>query len=139
MGEQLKVLLQIQQSPMCFLPAITGWIAVSYFSGLVYIVYGVTSQNDIWCASLNCRRAQGNMQRENCERTNELLFLPLSICSWEEKPRRAYTGCGMVSSVLSQATWFSKFPFETVLLKVPVHMTHSLGCEAVGPILLLPL
>lgn len=85
MGEQLKVLLQIQQSPMCFLPAITGWIAVSYFSGLVYIVYGVTSQNDIWCASLNSRRAQGNVQRENCERTNELLFLPLSICSWEEK------------------------------------------------------
>lgn len=45
----------------------------------------------------------------------------------------------MVSSVLPQATWFSKFPFETVLQKAPVHMTHSLGCEALGSILLLPL
>lgn len=84
-GEQLKVLLQIQRSPVCFLPAITGWIAVNYFSGLACIVYGITSQNAICCESLNCRRAQRNVQRENCERTNEFLFLPLSICSWEEK------------------------------------------------------
>lgn len=40
----------------------------------------------------------------------------------------------MVSSVLPQVTWFSEFPFETGLLKVPVHMTHSLDCKAVGPV-----
>lgn len=86
MGEQLKALLQIQQSLMCFLPATTGWIAVNYFSGLVYVVYGVNSQNDdIHCESLNCRRAQRNVQRENCKGINGFLFLSLSVCSWEEK------------------------------------------------------
>lgn len=69
---------------MCFLPA--GRIAVNGFSGLVYIVYGAGSQNAIWCASLNrARRAERGVQREDWEKANEFLFLPLSICFWGEQ------------------------------------------------------
>lgn len=120
---------------MCSLPAVTGRIAVNYFSGLVYIVYGVTSQNDIWCASPNRAEEQRNAQRENWEATNGFLFLPLSTCSWEEQQSQ--------EEHTQDAVWLAQsyhklLRFQNFLsrLVVPVHMTHSLGCEAVGPVLL---
>lgn len=73
-----------RQSRMCSLPAVTGRIAVNYFSGLVYIVYGVTSQNDIWFASL--KRAEEH--REMCREKAEKGLMNFYFCHWVFAPER---------------------------------------------------
>ena len=81
-GWQLQVLLQRQTKP-CVL-SVTGWIPVNYSSGLVYIVYGVTSQNDIWCTSPD----RAEERREICREKIGRALVNSYFCHWVFAPGR---------------------------------------------------